>query len=263
VLPGPRYYKGRFSNGLIWPDFIKSKFKIKRVENYAYGASTTDNNLSSIAKFIPSIHDSIIKYSKKLTDSCGYDKTDYLVAYSGGMNDYFNISTNPYEVVNNIERDLKTLIKELQFEQILVSNLPPAYLSPNIILSKDPQRYNLIKLRVLVHNNLLKKLIYKLNIEFPNVNLNLFEFSKNFNELGEWYSNELPSSTANIGDEAPEYCFHEDEDPAPCLNPEDFFFYDTLHPSTQVHYAISELLSKKFNNYLRQICPSYKNRFRG
>lgn len=254
ILPGPRYYKGRFSNGLIWPDFIKSKFNIDKVENYAYGASTTDNNLTSIAKFIPSIRDNISKYSTKLTKSCGYDKKDYLVSYSGGMNDYYHITTNPYEVVKNIERDLTTLIKEYGFEQIIVGNLPAAHLSPSMLI-KSSKRLNMAKLRVAVHNNLLSKVVTKLSVAYPNVNLNLFDFGPDFTILSQHYKKPLPDGN-------PSYCFDEEEDAEPCSNSEDFFFYDTFHPSTEVHFALSQVLAEKFNNHLSQMCPPIDNNFK-
>jgi phospholipase/lecithinase/hemolysin len=252
VLPGSRYYNGRFSNGKIWVDYMKEKLNIKKVENYAYGAATTDKT-TAIWSFVPSIRDQILKYSKNFKKSCGMNKENYLVSYMGGSNDYKNLTRSPFDVVSNIEKDLTTLIKDYGFEQIFVSSLPPIYLSPKVILS-GRESFNLIKLRILVHNSLLSRLISKLSNLYPNVNLSLFEFGSDFSCISQWYDKHLPDGDIS-------YCFHENEEPDPCINPEEFFFYDTIHPSTKAHFALTEALTAKFNLHLSQRCPFIRSSF--
>jgi phospholipase/lecithinase/hemolysin len=254
ILPGSRYYNGRFSNGKIWVDYMKEKLNIKKVENYAYGAATTNNKVSTIWKVIPSITDQVKRYSDRIYNSCGSDKENYLVSYIGGTNDYQNITTSPFDVVSNIEKDLTMLIEDYGFEQIIVGNLPPVHLSPHVILT-DSKRLNLFKLRAAIHNSLLSRLISKLSNLYPNVNLSLFEFGSDFSCISEWYDKPLPDGN-------PAYCFDENEDPDPCINPEDFFFYDTLHPSTEAHYALSEFIATKFDRHISQRCPPNHSYFK-
>jgi phospholipase/lecithinase/hemolysin len=248
VLPGHRYYNGRFSNGKIWIDYMKDLLKIKKVENYAYGAATANNKLTNLISFVPSIHDQVDRFSLNFNESCGIDKKNYLVTYLGGLNDYHNLTLNPFDLVLNMQMDLTRLIEDFEFEQIFVIGLPPASLIPGIILS-DPLHYNSFKLKVSVHNTLLSQAVSRLSSLYTNVNLSFFDFGPDFSFLSPWYHNPLP-------DEQPSYCFDEYEDSEPCTNPEEFFFYDKNHPTTQAHLALAQFgITLIRKNHFAQRCP--------
>src|SRR3569832_674500 len=48
--PNPTYYKGRYSNGRVWVEYLADRLKLPsdRVTNFAYGGATSGSSSSSL-----------------------------------------------------------------------------------------------------------------------------------------------------------------------------------------------------------------------
>ncbi|KAF9914751.1 hypothetical protein BX616_007639 [Lobosporangium transversale] len=111
--PPPFYYKGRFSNGPAWPDYVV-KARNYQVVNYAYGGATTDSDLvqgltgqnSNI--LVPGFLQQLDIYASKYAQRAIAESV-FVINFQG--NDFFfDISLDPSAVVDRIHTGIKRLV---------------------------------------------------------------------------------------------------------------------------------------------------------
>lgn len=178
-IPGFPYFKGRFSNGLIWNDYLSIQTKIP-ILNYAVGGAKTSSEfneltlnvpqykLSKIRNFmIKSMSNSINKYinsqvmysqSKNMMHLASPDETLFVIWIGG--NDYLDILNNKKLLMRTIDNnDLSTTEKvtnsitenilklhDIGSKHILVVGLPDVGLTPEI-LSNNSYDFNIGKFK--------------------------------------------------------------------------------------------------------------------
>ncbi|KXN66452.1 hypothetical protein CONCODRAFT_73679 [Conidiobolus coronatus NRRL 28638] len=237
IRPDKRYYHGRYTNGPVWSEYIQDYINVKKVENWAYAGATTDNRISYKYRMIPSLQTQIDWFKLK-NNSCYNSKpSKHLVVYMAGSNNYLNATVSAQQTVSSINSHLNTLINDLKFTNIFLTNLPPIHDTPTFTgkflktgeYSKNYHNDTQIKSKVYKHNNLLSELIATKKQTNPEVNIINFNFDKFWPKA----KSLNPYSSANWSSELP--CFDGSKDPEGCKNPEDYFFFDTNHPITEVH----------------------------
>ncbi|TDZ28444.1 Thermolabile hemolysin [Colletotrichum spinosum] len=121
--PSDKYYQGRFSNGIVWAEYVADNLSIP-LYDYAVGGATTSNSLvqgftgpkSSIA--VPSVADQVASFLAKATPNGGVFSasdttalTTPLVVLLAGANDVLfnpNISASQsYQVLAQAESDIR------------------------------------------------------------------------------------------------------------------------------------------------------------
>ncbi|KXN65162.1 hypothetical protein CONCODRAFT_80854 [Conidiobolus coronatus NRRL 28638] len=248
MVPGKRYYNGRYSNGPLWSDYILDLLEVKSSENWAFAGATTDNGLTYVNRFVPSIN-AQLNWFKLRGSSCFKDRPkNHLVSYVGGANNYLNPEITPESTIKDIRRHLIRLIEEFKFENLLVTDIPPVHSSPSYTgsflkhgetsgsIRLDPEMKN----KVEMHNIMVAELVNELRLEYPEVNIYFWNFSKVW-KLAERLN---PFNSTRWSHELP--CFDEFRDHDGCENHEHSFFFDTFHPITQVH----DYFAKDISNFL-------------
>ena len=263
------YFDGRFTNGANWIDNLAKHLDLVTptpIENVlntvpegglnlAFGGATTGstNTVDLVERELPALQDasdsqpgqiSLLSDFTYLVDSQAlyilwFGANDYLPTTS----DDFDPFDNPESTVNNIANALTRLV-ELGATDILIPNLP--------LLGSLPRANNLdpffrtvpndtaeqLNLLTVAHNQLLSTTLEDLSIKFgKEVNLIPLEIDLLFNQtITQFQNNPDESPFTNITN----VCLL---NPA-CINPDQFLFWDGIHPTSKTHKIIAEFAFK-------------------
>ncbi|EJD6368030.1 lipase [Providencia rettgeri] len=250
LLPSaPQYYKGRFTNGFTWVDFLTSptvmSYKDKNsnntyrpveVINKAEGGAVcaTYNQKNPKFRFISNI--------KRQIQGIKFNKSD-LAIISIGSNDYMTFNkTNTYKVISSQLKAINKMIKH-GAQNILIMGIPDPSKTP--FKNEKPMEYeNKMKMLTLMHNQALENSIKKLNA-LHSTNIVFFDIDKTMTEIYQQaktlnYETNLPFANGYIGGK-------EQLDTAP-----PYLFNDNVHPTQEVHAIVAlklnEFIAKNFKS---------------
>lgn len=242
----PAYFDGRFSNGKIWVDYFGSQINQpgltptpfltlpanpttipKDGVNFAFGGAQT-GTASSFPGFqdnIPGVRGQVGLLRQNLPVD-----PNALYSVFGGGNDYLNGKT-----VNEVIENLTTSIGSLAqggAKNFLVFNLSNLGESPFGKRLGIPDQLNQL---TQAHNQQLASAISSLSTSNPNLNI----YSVDVNSL----FNTVRATPAKFG-------FKDVTNPCVtgnflqvtniCDNPDDFLFFDDVHPSSRAHNLIAQ-----------------------
>lgn len=223
---------------LIEPNPIVSPFfnggTVSKSVNFAYGLATTGaTGTGELADFIPGVERQIDFF---LEDNLLAEQAadgDALYVLWAGSNDYFVPGADPEQVVDNIETGIESLFTA-GARDFLVVNLPdlgaiPEANNPNLTTSPEELSELSDTHNLLLDSNLeeLEDTLTGANITVLDVNTLFDDVLANPGEFGltnvtEPFLNPL-TFTPTVG-----------------ANPDEFFFFDTLHPTEAGHAIISD-----------------------
>ncbi|MEQ9552387.1 MAG: autotransporter domain-containing protein [Coleofasciculus sp. G3-WIS-01] len=220
--PSPPYFEGRFTNGLVWVEVLGLELGIdhNRANNFALGGATSEDVLEQVIE---------LTTTRQPLDSNG------LYTVWGGANDYLDIApgTNPTDIdttttVNTLSNAVTTLIAN-GAETIIVVNLPDLGRTPLRLASPFPA--DAITAAVNQYNRNLNAAMQMLaqNREVQIIPLDV-------NAL----VNEVLAEPARYGiTNVTEPCLNDATDTV-CPNPDEYFFWDEIHPTAAVHELLGE-----------------------
>jgi phospholipase/lecithinase/hemolysin len=240
----PAYFSGRFSNGPIWVDYLGSQTGLTPTPfvalqaipntiptdgvNFALGGAQT-----GIVSSFPGFQDNIpgvLGQVGLLRQNLPVDPNG-LYSLFGGGNDYFAGNTNVNQVIQNLTNSIGSLAQG-GAKNFLVFNLPDLGESPFGKSLGFPSQLNQLTQE---HNRQLASAINNLRNSNPNLNI----YSVDINTL----FNTIRTTPAKFG-------FKDVTTPCVtgnfqqvrniCDNPDDFFFFDDIHPSSRVHNLIAQ-----------------------
>ncbi|MBE9143460.1 SGNH/GDSL hydrolase family protein [Planktothrix mougeotii] len=235
--PAPYYDQGRFSNGDIWTDYLAEDLGLNpgspssQWVNYAFGGATTGTeNIAYIFNpaltGLPGVQTQVL-YAQQNKPA---DPNGLYIIWAGG-NDYtYAGSDNTEEVVNNLSWSINTLYS-VGARNFLIGNLPDLSKSP--LGSSNPGD---LQQTVKDHNALLKTKIKELNKSLFNSNIALFDVNNLFEDVIKKPSkygltNVTDRCLPPIDPQVPT---------VPCTNPNEYLFWDDLHPTTAGHKLIAD-----------------------
>ena len=274
------YFDGRFTNGSNWIDSLAQNLRLVTPTpivdvdvlngtvpqgglNLAFGGATTEAINTADAR-LPALQDfsvvqpgqiSLLSNFSSLVDSTAlyilwFGANDYLPTTS---DDFIPFETPEY-TVNNIAHALTRLV-ELGATNILVPNLP--------LLGSVPRANNLdpffpmvetdtaeqLNLLTKAHNQLLSTTLEDLSINFgTQVNLIPLEIDLLFNQTITQFNNTPDQSPfTNITD----ICLGNRD----CINPDQFLFWDGIHPTSKTHELIADFAFKTLLQQAQQPIP--------
>ncbi len=238
--PSPPYFKGRFSNGPVWIEMLAQKLNVPLI-NSAFGGATTgfENTLDTTLPGIPlpGLQGQINNFT--ISNPVADENALYTIWIGG--NDYlptnsmaFTPFNNPTQSLSNVETAMKSLI-ELGAENIMVFNLPNLGNIPLLNESVDgfcPSDNQFdgdcLNDLTIAHNNGLANLLSSFSSER---NLIQVDINTLFNNT----INNSSSLFTNVTDG----CF-DSTIPSVCSNPDQFFFWDNVHPTAVAHQLIAD-----------------------
>nr|WP_199330911.1 SGNH/GDSL hydrolase family protein [Calothrix sp. FACHB-1219] len=224
--PSPPYFQGRYSNGPVWVEHLGNKLGLNPSKNinFALGGATTINGT---ANGIPGALSQVNSYTKSQPKI----NPNALYILWAGANDYLYGTTSTNGAIANLSNALDSLLTA-GAKTVLVANLPD--------LGKIPATYNTAKANSLSavtnqHNLELSKSINALQQKFgPNKNIIQFDTNRLYRDaitqpaqFG--FTNVTASCLSNVNS---------------CNNPDQFLFWDAIHPTTAAHRILADAALK-------------------
>lgn len=220
--PTPPYFPGRYSNGPIWVDYLASQLKLTSNPdtNFAVGGATTGNSKNAPPGLLAQIERFTATHSSA-------DQSALYIIWAGA-NDYLGGGTDPTAPVNNLTKAVQSL-EAVGAKNIIVVNLPDLGKLPGTRTSERSASLSNLSRE---HNSRLATSISSLrhNIS-PGIKITYLDANAIFNQVLK----------------APEkFGFKNVTQPcispgSICDNPNEYFFWDGIHPTTAAHKLFVEL----------------------
>ncbi|KAI8375343.1 GDSL lipase/esterase [Choanephora cucurbitarum] len=239
--PSPPNYKGRFSNGPTWLEYVANNLPNHKVLNNAYSGATTDSD-DVYVKFSDYTVPGLLQQINTVPVN-GTSNDLYLIFI--GYNDLASIlKLGPYTVVNqnynqekvvqNMIAGVKRLITKYNAKHFLVLNVPPFDQWP---VSPNSEKSD-IKQFILEYNTLVEK---ELKRQVTNVDLKFLDDNS-------WFVQQLakPESLGLSTTNGP--CSYGLGNTTICSDPSKHFFWDSFHPEAKVHKAFGQWTTSQIQN---------------
>lgn len=252
ILPPPSlgYYQGRFSNNQIWLDFLAKGLYLPlppssvvvgganpQGVNFAVNSATTGNQSTFPVPFpaFVGLEQQIDQFQQ--SNPIADPKALYILW--AGANDYLGAQiTDPTVPVGNLTTAVQDLY-QVGARRFLVGNLPLLGQTP-IVLSRGTTVAESLNQLTIAHNGLLSQSINTLN-ELPDIDVRLLDVDSLFAE-----AITQPENFGFTVVDAP--CLVNSPlfppvtgIPSQCSNPDEYLFWDALHPSSATHQAVARL----------------------
>ncbi len=223
------FTNGRYSNGSIWVEYLADSLGIATNPNTNYaigGALTGDiNAINFVPQFAPPpVFDGL---NQQIASYTAYDPHALYIVWAGANDYLFGGETSPVIPISNLQMNLQTLLTN-GAKNILVGNLVNLGDIPGI---SDPFQSAALNLLTQNHNTALSQTLDILKTSFSDANIRLLDVNNEFKII----SNE-PSifGFTNITDS----CL---SGGVACSNPDEYLFWDDVHPTTRGHQLISNV----------------------
>ena len=224
VPPNPPYFQGRLSNGPIWVDQLEQQLNLP-VVNFAIAGATTgfDNVNDDLAPGLnlDGMGDQLNTFLNQQTID-----PDALHIVWGGANNFSQLPADPLAAISTGVTELVTLVGTLSAQgaqHILVINLPNLGLSPRLVNTQSQAGATALSV---AFNQALANELSKLGLDIIQVDI--------FTTL-----NQVAETPGNFGLSVIDQKCLDLSTLIPCANPEDYFFWDDLHPTTAGHSIIA------------------------
>lgn len=226
----PPYFQGRYSNGLVWVEYLASGLKLtaKQSTNFAFGGATTG---TSSMNGIPGLLAQVNNFTKGHPDI----NPNALYVLWAGANDYLYGASNSTMPIENLSKAIQ-LLSTRGAKKILVANIPdlgklPAtrYTAKSTSLSESATASNLSLAKSFEVLN--DKLGHDTQIIELDVNSLYREAITEPAKFG--FTNVTNACLNNV---------------AVCDNPDKFLFWDGIHPTTAGHRILAEAALKALKN---------------
>ncbi|MBD2499985.1 SGNH/GDSL hydrolase family protein [Anabaena azotica FACHB-119] len=219
--PQPAYYQGRYSNGRVWVEYLSDRLHLtaKQTNNFAYGGSTTGNLANA---YVPSLLPQVQSFTQTQQET----NPNSLYVLWAGANDYLQGVTNASIPVQNVTGAIASLSK-VGAKKFLVGNLPDLGQLPATRTGANSPSLSTLTQE---HNQGLRrslKLLSQQNSELQIVTFNANALYRDAITNPATFGFTNVSSSCLSGSNA-------------CGNPNQFLFWDGIHPTTEAHRIIAD-----------------------
>ncbi|AVH69882.1 SGNH/GDSL hydrolase family protein [Nostoc sp. 'Lobaria pulmonaria (5183) cyanobiont'] len=219
--PNPTYFQGRYSNGRVWIEYLAESLHLssKQTNNFAYGGSTTGSVGNS---YVPSLLNQV----QSFTQTHQKTNSDALYVLWAGANDYLQGVSSATIPVKNVTTAINSLT-DVGAKKILVANLPDLGQLPATRNSA-----NSVNLSALTqaHNQGLRRSLKVLSQQHSDLEIVQLDANTLYRDA---IANPAAFNFTNVT--------------SPCLsgssicsNPDQFLFWDGIHPTAAAHRIIGE-----------------------
>jgi phospholipase/lecithinase/hemolysin len=225
LFPGAEYWNGRFSNGPVWVESFATALGGSATRssagglNFAYGGAEADTGAVLSTLFMPNIGTQIGSYQSS-QGTFGAD--DLVVLWAGGNDFAIRGETDPLKVANDMAAHMSTLYG-LGARKFLLPNLPELGYVPRFMGTGDEAAMNARSVEfnsaLAGHAAALRSqpgaIVFELDIA------SLFADARS--NPGAYGISNISQSYLDTGGDVNQ-----------------FMFFDDLHPTQQIHSAISQ-----------------------
>ncbi|MBG1260980.1 SGNH/GDSL hydrolase family protein [Nostoc commune] len=219
--PNPTYFQGRYSNGRVWIEYLAESLHLssKQTNNFAYGGSTTGSVGNS---YVPSLLNQV----QSFTQTHQQTNSDALYVLWAGANDYLQGVSSATIPLKNMTTAINSLT-DVGAKKILVANLPDLGQLPATRNST-----NSVNLSALTqaHNQGLRRSLKVLSQQHSDLEILQLDANALYRDA---IANPAAFNFTNVI--------------SPCLsgsdtcgNPDQFLFWDGIHPTAAAHRIIGE-----------------------
>lgn len=221
--PDPPYLQGRYSNGRVWVEYLADRLDLSasQINNFACGGATSDSNSGGLVPGLLSQVQSFTRTHSQIDSSALY------VLWSGA-NDYLQGTSDASRPVEHI-MDAISSLSTAGAKRILVANLPNLGQLPATRNSA-----NSVHLTALTqaHNQGLRRSIKVLGQQQPDLEIMVLDANALYQEAITHpakfkFTNVMSACVSVSGSKA-------------CGHPEQFLFWDGIHPTTTAHQILAE-----------------------
>ena len=240
IFPPLPYYQGRFSNGPVWVEQLAPLLGLQPNSNtnFAFSGATTgtDNNLNYLFPTpLPGLQQEINSFTAPLKAANKSADANALYIVWAGADDYLPTpgSFKPFGQPNIPVKNLSNAVTSLAgvgAKNIMVVNLPDLGEAPLTVGSPLSEQLDTL---TKAHNSALAATLNGLSQTLgPAVNIIPFDVNSIFSN-----DRKSPEKFGITNLTAP--CFNKTTS-AVCANPNQYAFWDNVHPTTTVDTVIAE-----------------------
>lgn len=271
--PSPPYFDGRFSNSSVWVENLAEDLSVtltpstelsvfspdvdifspitiadkniivspffngnttNQSVNFAFGGAQTDeNNAGEFGTLIPGVQQQVEWFVNDHQQANKSADPDALYIIEVGSNDYTNPNADPEKIVENIETEIESLY-DIGARQFLIPNLIDLGEIPN---AQNPDTSvpaeNLTELTE-THNSLLDTTIDELQDSLTGASFVYLDVNTLFDDILAYpEAYDLTNVTDSYLDPVTLM-------PSSGANPDDYFFWDGIHPTEKGHQILED-----------------------
>ncbi|MGI0484170.1 SGNH/GDSL hydrolase family protein [Pantanalinema rosaneae CENA516] len=228
--PNPPYFQGRYSNGRVWVEYLADRLQIssKQLNNFAYGGATTAesaphfSNGSSESSLAPGL----LTQVQSILPTQVQIEPQALTIIWAGANDYLQGVSQATVPVANITRAMEVLMAK-GAKRFLVANLPDLGQLPAIRTSANSDRLSQL---TQAHNQGLRRSLKQLHQQYRDIQIVTLDANTLYREAitdpdAFGFTNVINACLTNSRS---------------CGQPEQFLFWDGIHPTTTAHRFLGE-----------------------
>jgi phospholipase/lecithinase/hemolysin len=226
--PSPPYFKGRYSNGPVWVEYLASGLKLTSNlnNNFAYGGAKTGDSQD----LPPGVLTQIQRFKAK--NPAANPNALYIIW--AGANDYLGGATDTTVPINNLATSVKRLA-EIGAKNIVVVNLPDLGKLP---ATRTTERANSLSSLTQIHNSGLAASLASLRQQIGAINIKYVDvyalFKRVYNSPQQYGLKNVTQGCLNQGNI--------------CDRPNEYLFWDGIHPSTAAHKLLVQLASSQLKS---------------
>ena len=237
----PPYWQGRFSNGMVWVEYLSQAYGVTTThgsgtsagDNRAFGGAQTGAGFSYL--LLPNVGSQISSYLANVQSN--FASNDVVSLWAGG-NDFLYGTANADTIVNNMESHIRQL-EAAGATTFVIPNLPPLEKTPEILSRSQTQQQNIAS-EVLSYNNKLASLVSSLQLELGIIVYSIDAYTifndviDNKEALG-LTNTQSAACSGNAGLLPLPIC--NNGDPV-ATNVDEYIFFDKAHPTKAMHQYI-------------------------
>jgi len=236
TFPPYPYYDGRISNGPVWVEYLAKDWGVK-LNDFAYAGATTGTQ-NVVNQQYPQVKlPPLPGLSQEVQSFVGTNpSTDSQALYIiwAGTNDYLSGGiTNPSLPVTNLLNSVISLAS-VGAKNFLIVNLPNLGSIPATQGTANSANLNLL---TGLHNSVLSQTFNLFSQKNPNLDVRIFDVNSFFNEV---INNKQEFGLTNVTDA----CLNITAQTI-CSNPNQYLFWDSIHPTTYADSLIAEEVEKE------------------
>lgn len=274
IIPNEPYYNGRFSNGPVWVEEVAKNLNVPLID-YAYGGSWAESFRDSY-QVIPFDLNSQVNFYL-LSTAPDFDIDKHLFVIWAGANDYSQGRTDMEYATTNTVASIKNQIDLLLFDgarNIVIFNIPDLSITP-AVAARGPDVGAMISTISQLHNSKMAAMVEKEKQENPDVKIIMVDVTKIYRDIldhpdkyllknvkdacygGNYFlqanmsgrdMQAITNSHINILKNTSLKTAYLTSQAAsrgakPCANPDEYLFWDHMHPTQVAHKILATLLT--------------------